>query len=61
MAVFQCPVCELRFSFNNELEEHLAEAHPEFEAEYETVEDEMMAAAKRRQKEPGRKTDPKGP
>ena len=55
MAVFQCPVCELRYGLNTELEEHLAEAHPEFEAEYETLEDEMLAAAKRRRREPDRK------
>ena len=57
MAVFQCPVCELRFSLNNELEDHLEQAHPDFEAEFDSPEDEMIAAVKRRRRESDRKAD----
>ncbi len=51
MTVFQCPVCELRFALAAELEEHLDSTHPDFKAEHDTVEDEMLAAKRRRRRE----------
>ncbi len=29
MSVHQCPMCELRFAFATELEDHLAQEHPD--------------------------------
>ena len=31
MAVLQCPVCELRFLSESELQQHLANEHPDFQ------------------------------
>jgi hypothetical protein len=56
MAIFQCPVCELRFSLNSELEHHIQEAHPDFKVEHDTEEDELLASKKRRRREEGRRT-----
>lgn len=54
MAIFQCPVCELRFALNNELEQHISEAHPDFNVDHEKQEDEMLSSIKRRRREEGR-------
>ena len=51
MAVFQCPVCELKFAFATELEEHIAGSHPDFKAEYKSPEDELLAARERRKRQ----------
>ncbi|MDQ3986666.1 MAG: hypothetical protein M3280_09240 [Actinomycetota bacterium] len=51
MAVFQCPVCELKFTFATELEEHIASSHPDFRADYESPEDEFRAARERRKRQ----------
>jgi hypothetical protein len=56
MAIFQCPVCELRFSLNAELEHHIKDAHPDFHVEYDKEEDEMLGSIKRRRREADRKT-----
>ncbi len=55
MAVFQCPVCELRFALAAELEEHVESAHPGFKAEPKSVEDELIAKVKRRRREDDRR------
>ncbi len=55
MAVFQCPACELRFALAAELEEHVDSAHPGFNVEHKSVEDEMIAKAKRRRREDDRR------
>jgi hypothetical protein len=51
MAVFQCPACELRFALAAELDDHLDKAHPDFKVEHDSLEDELLAQAKRRKKE----------
>ena len=51
MAVFQCPVCELRFALSAELDDHLDQAHPDFKVEHDSVEDETISKAKRRKRE----------
>jgi hypothetical protein len=56
MAIFQCPVCELRFSLNSELEHHIKEAHPDFNVEHEKEEDELLSSIKRRRREEDRRT-----
>jgi hypothetical protein len=56
MAIFQCPVCELRFALNGELEDHIAEAHPDFNVEHESEEDELLSSIKRRRREEGRRS-----
>ena len=56
MAIFQCPVCELRFALAAELEEHLNSAHPDFNVEHKSIEDEMISKKKRRGREGDRKT-----
>ncbi len=55
MAVFQCPVCELRFALNSELEHHIKETHPDFNVEHESEEDELLSSIKRRRREEDRK------
>ena len=56
VAIFQCPVCELRFSLNSELEDHVREAHPDFAVEHKSDEDEMLSSMKRRRREQDRRT-----
>ncbi len=34
MTIHQCPKCELRFSWNTELDNHLREDHPQFRHDY---------------------------
>lgn len=51
MAIFQCPVCELRFILSAELDDHLAQAHPDFNVEHDTPEDEAMAEKNRRRRD----------
>ena len=60
MAIFQCPVCELRFALAAELEEHVDSAHPDFNVEHKSVEDEMISKVKRRRREDDRRTPPQG-
>ena len=54
MAIFQCPVCELRFALAAELDDHLDKAHPDFNVEHDSVEDEMISKARRRRRESDR-------
>ena len=51
MAIFQCPVCELRFSLSAELDDHLNQSHPDFKVEHESAEDELLAEKKRRRRD----------
>lgn len=55
MDVFQCPECELRFRFANELEDHLAADHRSFHAASASV-DALVGAAHRH-----RRTTPRYP
>lgn len=55
MAVFQCPACELRFALAAELEEHVNSAHPDFNVEHKSAEDELLAQKKRRRREDDRR------
>ena len=52
MATFQCPECELRFQFANELECHLRDDHPDFHIEPKSVEDAMLLEAHHRRVHP---------
>ncbi|MCW2526024.1 MAG: hypothetical protein JWM76_884 [Pseudonocardiales bacterium] len=36
MSVHQCPKCELRFTWQTELDAHCNEDHPDFHHEYKT-------------------------
>ena len=55
MAIFQCPVCELRFALAAELEDHVDKAHPDFKVEHDSVEDEMISRVRRRRRETDRR------
>ena len=54
MGIFQCPVCELRFALAAELEDHLDKAHPDFQVEHKSGEDEMISKVRRRRRESDR-------
>jgi WhiB family redox-sensing transcriptional regulator len=45
---FQCSVCELRFPSPSELDDHMAEEHPDFHWEPRSVEDSLLGATHRR-------------
>jgi hypothetical protein len=47
MEVLQCPVCDLKFRFSSELEEHLALEHPDFEARPRGRDEDSISAARR--------------
>jgi len=34
MTIYQCPKCELRFSWKTELDDHCSHDHPQFRHEY---------------------------
>lgn len=34
MTIYQCPKCELRFSWKTELDDHCSHDHPKFRHEY---------------------------
>lgn len=55
MDVYQCPDCELRFAFANELLNHISLDHPDFKAESRSQEDALLAAAHRRRHAAGYK------
>jgi hypothetical protein len=57
MDVFQCPECDLKFRFASELEQHMALDHPEFESHSKSVEDSLLAAARRRHHAPEPRQD----
>ena len=48
MDVLQCPVCDLRFRFSSELEDHLKLEHPKFEATARSGDDEKLSEGRRR-------------
>lgn len=50
MEFHQCTVCELKFRFSSELDDHIATDHPEFKSESKTVEDSLLGAAHRSRK-----------
>jgi hypothetical protein len=52
MPVFQCPDCNLRFLFASELDQHIADEHPDFHADPKSVEDSLLAASRRRRHAP---------
>jgi hypothetical protein len=47
METFQCPVCELRYHYPSELDDHMAIEHPLFRWEPRSVEDSLLAATHR--------------
>jgi len=47
MEVFQCPVCELKFHYPSELDDHMAAEHPGFRWEPRSVEDSLLGATHR--------------
>lgn len=47
MEVQQCPVCELKFHYPSELDDHVAVAHPDFSWNPKTVEDSLLGATHR--------------
>jgi WhiB family redox-sensing transcriptional regulator len=46
--IFQCSVCELRFQSPSELDDHMAQEHPDFHWEPRSLEDSLLGAAHRR-------------
>jgi WhiB family redox-sensing transcriptional regulator len=46
--IFQCSVCELRFQSPSELDDHMAQEHPDFHWEPRSVEDSLLGATHRR-------------
>jgi hypothetical protein len=48
MAVLQCPECELRFTSEPDLDDHLQRDHPDFSAEPATDEDRLRQELRRR-------------
>jgi hypothetical protein len=52
MPVFQCPECDLRFLFASELDQHIADEHPDFKSEPKSVEDSLLAASHKRRRAP---------
>lgn len=48
MSVHQCPRCDLRFSWQTELDYHCREEHPEFHHEYVTRSSSGPAPARTR-------------
>lgn len=48
MSAIQCPECELRFSSEPDLDDHLKIDHPDFHAEPKSPEDALLQEARRR-------------
>jgi hypothetical protein len=48
MEVFQCPVCELKFHYPSELDDHVATEHPNFHWEPVSVEGSLLEGTHRR-------------
>lgn len=51
MDVFQCPVCDLKFRYSSELDQHLKLEHPSFTAEEDDVEDALLREKKRKKRD----------
>lgn len=47
MDVYQCPECELRFQFSNELLQHIGLDHPAFSVEPDTPEQTLLPSEHR--------------
>ena len=54
MAVFQCPVCELRFLLDAEVRDHLRTDHPDFDQDPAGAEGEARAGRLRQTPKPPR-------
>lgn len=52
MTYYQCPKCELRFTWHTELDDHCANDHPQFKHEYP-----VRKAAATAQQSPGHSAD----
>jgi hypothetical protein len=51
MEVLQCPVCELKFRFASEVEDHLKLEHPDFNLERDPTRGSPLDEARRRRRE----------
>ena len=51
MDVLQCPVCELKFRFASEVEDHLKLEHPEFQYEPDPGRGSPLDEARRKREE----------
>ncbi|HEY7875017.1 MAG TPA: hypothetical protein VIG64_07850 [Actinomycetota bacterium] len=51
MEVLQCPVCELKFRFASEVEDHLKLEHPDFAFERDPVRGSPLDEARRKRHE----------
>jgi hypothetical protein len=49
---FQCPDCELRFSNERDLDDHLRLDHPDFHVEPKSPEDAFLLESHRRRRPP---------
>ena len=61
MDVLQCPECELRFRFESELDDHLANEHPNFHVAPKSVEDSMLIEGHRHPRAERNPTEDLGP
>lgn len=52
MASFQCPACELRFSNERDLDDHLSLDHPNFHIEPKSPEDAYLLERHKRRHRP---------
>ena len=51
MEVLQCPVCELKFRFSAEVEDHLKLEHPDFNVERDASGRSPLDEARRKREE----------
>jgi hypothetical protein len=51
MEVLQCPVCELKFRFAAEVEDHLKLEHPDFHVERDPARGSPLDEARRKREE----------
>ena len=52
MTAVQCPDCELRFSTERDLDDHLRLDHPDFHVEPKSPEDAFLLESRRRRHRP---------
>jgi len=45
--VFECPVCDLKYHYPSELDDHIATEHPTFEWSPKTLEDSLLGTTHR--------------
>ena len=55
MEVLQCPVCELKFRFASEVEDHLKLEHPDFNVERDPTRGSPLDEARRKRE--GRRSE----